>query len=42
MTVAVTRYVRKEASGEPKKGAEVVTWLPYRYAAVGVAKVIGR
>ena len=41
LTVAVTCHVCKEASGEPKKGAVAVTWLPYRYAAVGVAKVIG-
>jgi len=38
LTVAVTWYVRKEASGEPKKGARAVTWLPYRHAAVGLRK----
>ena len=30
--------MREEASGEPKKGARAVTWLPYRYAAVGLRK----
>ncbi len=35
MTVAVNWHVCKEASGEPKKGARAVTWLPYRYAVWG-------
>lgn len=35
LTDAVTWYVCKEASGEPKKSAVAVTWLPYRYAAWG-------
>ena len=38
MTVAVTWHVCKEAAGEPKKGVVAVTWLPYRYAAVGLRK----
>ena len=38
LTVAVTWHVSKEASGKPKKGAVAVTWLPYRYAAVGLRK----
>ena len=38
MTVAVAWYVKKEAPGEPKKGARAVTWLPDRYAAVGLRK----
>jgi len=38
LTVAVKGYVRKEAAGEPKKGARAVTWLTIRYAAVGLRK----
>jgi hypothetical protein len=38
LTVAVTWHVSKEASGKPKKGAVAVTWLTYRYAAVGLRK----
>jgi len=38
LTAAVTWHVQKEAASKPKKGAVAVTWLPYRYAAVGLRK----